>query len=515
MNIIFIISVLTCFSQISSLTKKQMYQDFDQLVKIIEDGNPQLEVRKIVTGFHQLDTIKSLRKNIDTITNNDNFNALLNRVLFYCLDAHTYETNTYFSNYDNLKDIDTLAIIANAIYKDSVRNLPENIKKRQLKDIEKFQLSVYSFDNQYYFIGDYNLISKNKDTLHINIMRLISYNGEEVGKYIERNCEDDLRYDFLRQKYYYGTWGFKFPRQGTLKGYQDGKFIEINLADYPVAIMGSFVKKQYYEILFNEIPQIEYKIDLYEKIVEFFEKDSILYIYIDKMDKYEDLCNKIKDVGNGKRINKIVIDVRGNGGGSDMVWLKTLSAIIKDTLDWYVKLAYNDTKLIKEKFKGYHPIDKKEPIKWLNNKIFGIIEAIIKIEPDDNSLKYDGKIYLLSDRNTYSSAHSLVNFAEQSEQIVSIGTPTGRLVGFGIGPQIFQLKNSKFTFRMPCVIDITDCNKVADAYKDFHEVLVKPDFQEVMIYHIALSPQNKAYNLKSEIYLRRHDTWFQKVLEME
>ena len=53
-----------------------MYKDFDQLVKIIEDCNVQLPVRKAATGFDNLAEIKKLRKNIDTVTCNDGFDFI-------------------------------------------------------------------------------------------------------------------------------------------------------------------------------------------------------------------------------------------------------------------------------------------------------------------------------------------------------------------------------------------------------------------------------------------------------
>ncbi|MDR2836595.1 MAG: hypothetical protein LBV69_10470 [Bacteroidales bacterium] len=46
-------------------------------------------------------------------------------------------------------------------------------------------------------------------------------------------------------------------------------------------------------------------------------------------------------------------------------------------------------------------------------------------------------------------------------------------------------------------------------YKDFHEVLVYPPFEEETIY------PHTGYDYKSEIFLRRFDSMFQKVLELE
>ena len=72
-----------------------MYKDFDQLVKIIEDCNVQLPVRKAVTGYDNLAEIKKLRKGIDTVTTNRGFDYILSEALNYpscgiCTPAQYY-----------------------------------------------------------------------------------------------------------------------------------------------------------------------------------------------------------------------------------------------------------------------------------------------------------------------------------------------------------------------------------------------------------------------------------------
>src|SRR5690554_6462891 len=96
------------FAQEPTLTKKQMYKDFDQLVKIIEDCNVQLPVRKAVTGIDNLKEIKKLRKGIDTVTNFDGFNKLLNRAIGLVLDGHTRQDFSFYPEFENLEGIDTV-----------------------------------------------------------------------------------------------------------------------------------------------------------------------------------------------------------------------------------------------------------------------------------------------------------------------------------------------------------------------------------------------------------------------
>ena len=81
---------LSCFAQEfpPTLTKQQMYEDFDELIHILKEGNPQLSIRQVVTGYNQLDSVKLLRFAIDTIEDYYRFIQLLDDVLDYMFDIH-------------------------------------------------------------------------------------------------------------------------------------------------------------------------------------------------------------------------------------------------------------------------------------------------------------------------------------------------------------------------------------------------------------------------------------------
>jgi hypothetical protein len=408
-----------------------------------------------------------------------------------------------------LKDIDTFAMKKRYEY----YNSDDYLKKRQQNGykLQDFPIFPRYFDDKYWLIGDNYLINKVKtDTIHVELMKIVSYNGIPFEKYIEDNCKRDFRYDYQRLKYYYGKWGFKIPATGVLKGIQNNKTIEFNVENYQERILDDHYQNSIVDIWLSGISKQEEPYFIKNKRVDFFEQDSILFIYIDKMNEDTAFCNKIKEIGKDKKINKVVIDVRGNLGGSDAAWHNVLTAIIKDSLPYHVRLASNNTKMMKKKFNGY----KYQPntcgkIEWLNNKKVMLIDENDYLKSDTNSLNYDGKIYILKDRNTYSAAHSLVNYADQIDKFISIGCPTGQLQGFGIAPFLFQLKYSKFTFRMPCTIDILNCNKAIDVYKDFPKVLVYPTFEEEMLF-----PRTR-YDIKSKEYLGRFDSMFMNVLKLE
>lgn len=490
------------FAQEQTLTKKQMYKDFDQLVKIIEDCNPQYPVRKAITGFDNFAAIKSLRKNIDTITCSNSFNRLLNRAIDLVIDLHTRQDFKFYKEFDNLDGIDTLQI------KKMRENYysPENMNKMQMDYFSKyFSVPAYSYDNNYYMLGNNHIINRKNtnDTLDIHFMRIISYNGQEFSKYVEENYKNKDKWDYKLKKYLLPGY-YNLPNKGILKVEQDGKIFEFELSDYTMAIMGN-------SIHFVKLDSVPFKKnnEREDKKVVYFNKDSILYIYVGSMIEDNTFYDKIKESGRGKKINKVVIDVRGNGGGSDLVWHKILKAIVRDSLPYNVRVAYNDTKLMRNKLKDYNKYTTVERLKWLDNKKLRVIGGGAYLKPDSNSLNFDGKIYILYDGGTFSAAHSLVTYAEYLDQLVSIGYPTGRMVGFGLMPSLFQLKYSKFTFRLACTMDITNCTKPIDVYHDFPEIEIQPSMEERLLY------SDTKYDTKSKEYLYKYDSMFKKVLELE
>ena len=493
------------FAQEPILTKKQMYKDFDQLVKIIEECNVQLPVRKAVTGYDNFAAIKSFRKDIDTVTCNIGFNSILSKALSYVMDDHSVTTYDYYAGYENLDGIDTIYLKSEQ--EKSLKRImsPDN----QNKLIEMyFPIPVSYYQGNYYMIGDNQYISKkdSNDTLNISFMKMLAYNGQVFHQYAKEN-NFATRWDYKKKEFYLnGTW---LPKAGILKVEQNDSVFEINLNDY-------FTNWGFNQSIGNvklsgvSIDEFNYPFNN-RKEVKYFENDSILYIYIKSM-MVDDTTfyDIIKEVGKGKIIKKVVIDVRNNSGGSDHVWHNTLKAIIKDSIPFDIKLAYNNTKIMREKLKEHNPDVSTEKISWLGNKKYRIItDNDYYIVGDSNSLKYDGKIYILYNEGTFSAAHSFVTYADYLDKLVSIGCPTGRLVGFGLMPSLFQLKYSTFTFRLACTMDITNCKKPIDVYHDFPEIEVNPTLDEEILF------PRSGYDTKSKEFLYRYDPWFRKVLELK
>jgi len=505
-TLIFLLALsFSCFAQLENpfekLTKKQMYHDFDQLIQIIQDGNPQLLVRQKVTGLDQMEKMWQMRSQIDTITDNDSFNDLLNHTLDWVMDGHSSETFDFYPEFENLKSIDTAAILKR---KDYYRS--SSYRDKQMRRFPTFWDGAFFYNEHYYIRGNHQLFGRKKVTLNITLMKIISINDEEISSYVKNHLLQKCYYDLKNRSFYYGDkWGIHIPDKAKIKAEQNGKEMEFYFNQYPGQMIVQSVP-----IDLEGVPNKE-PLNLRPKYnVSYFPEDRILFISLTTMtDDNDQFYAKIKEVGKSNVIDKVIIDVRDNPGGSDYVWMKVISAIVKDTIHYSTKLAFCDSKMMRKKNKYMKKMLTNEKIPFLDNKTYAILNSEMLIIPDTNSIQFDKKIYVLSNRNTFSAAFSLVRFANQVEQVVSVGSPTGQMVGFGLMPELFQLKNSKFTFRLACVMDVYNATKPEDIYQDHTEIEITPTFEEEVLYPRSIN------DMKCKTYLYKYDTGFKKILELK
>jgi hypothetical protein len=485
-------------AQEKSLTKKQMYADFDELITILQDCNPQLSIRKAVTGIDNLELAKSLRLAIDTINERSNFDYILSRALNYMYDIHAYRTNDYGVEYDNLKGIDT-----------NILNYRKNNSQPSPKPFT-FLSNPIHIDDDYFLGGACKMFKQGtNDTINLYYSKIITYNGIPYKKHVQKMFNtypaSGIRWDHQKKEYYHV---FPImPFSGILTIEDKGEILTLDFNQrWGVYYLNDTVVNTF----------IPLKKDVNETIL-YLEKDSILFIGLNRMnDPERKSVQQIKEIAKDKLINKIIIDVRDNKGGDDLVWHDILKAIVADTLLYDPVMAFKNTKRLKKYYNypnAFYDIKKLDvkQFEWLPEETFLVADFPPDyIVPDSNSLDYKGKIYILQNEEVYSAGHSLASYARHVEQLVSVGEPSGLLAGFGLNPALFQLKYSKFTFRLETAIDVSNATKPEDVYQDIPEIIINIPFEKKLEYY-----KDWYYDRHCEKYLYEYDYLFQKVLEME
>lgn len=236
----------------------------------------------------------------------------------------------------------------------------------------------------------------------------------------------------------------------------------------------SYSKNNWYDFLddkkvvdrYNSInPKIKIPKDILlkkELILQDVIKDKVGYIYLPSMasknGSIDKDLNMIGDYINTLENHKaLIIDIRGNLGGSDRYWQGIVSKLIKNNIKINGYRTYRNNSKIVKRYTDVRNI-KLEPIENLpmNVKKNAPEETLKKFSDFENTsytikanphLKFEGNIYLLVDKKIYSSSESFSMFCKETKFATLIGQTTGG-DGGGLDPVLFKLKNSGLIVRM-------------------------------------------------------------------
>jgi hypothetical protein len=506
------------------INRQQMYEDFDQFVHIIKIYNAQWEIRKEHTGYDILAALEERRQKIVDIKNYWDFIDFMDVSLDYVLDVHARRRQIFYnvpspryapgqSFYDSA-GIEAISTGVNLYL--------QNRNQITVKTYKNFRQCISNcYINGHYYITDYNLFKNahTGDSIYFHNARVIACDHQPIDLYVKKligkNPPYWIRWDFHKQKYYTSKLCVSYNKTLKIED-ETGNIYEFIPNQFGIQIGSSEDFKGNVELMSQQQEQSLPWKERAPQGISYLPEQKILYIYTRMMRRQEDynLIDSIKKEGRAKSIEKVVIDVRGNQGGGDGFWMSMLSSIIKDTLYFEDKVALNCNDEVKAYFSAEFPPEMTQEfvikeIPLLGNKKMLVHEGKSSIDPDSNSLNFEGQIYIFQDQETYSSGHSFTSIARQIPQLVSMGMPTGNMAGFGFNPWGFQLKNSRYTFCFEPAIDLSKAEKWEDIFQDIPEIEVIPTLQEHNDYtkYIGIAELNE--------FLLSYDYLFKKVLEIE
>ena len=478
---------VTYTQPLPKLSKTQMYADFDSLFHILAQISPQIEIRQKVTGIDIFEQIARYRRQIENVKNTEQFAILIRKALITCQDGHTgILWNGYFPDEATYKKL--------GISQDAIRLLPIydslflnwSAKKRfnmKLKYINGryYNLSAFSNQNQKYSAG----------------LQLFACNGTDINEYVHNlnNSKRMMRWDFKNKHYFSEDFytSYNLSENDVLRlSFRDANG-NVVVGNFKLSDSLTFIK-----------PFIR-TIDTTRRVAFFAEK-KLLYIKIPEMKDVDYYLKEISRQAVNAEIKKIVIDIRDNPGGSDNVWMGVVSKIIPQPIRYQDLILCINSPVTRERYPQYAVGWKKAAIPFLTDARYTVFYAgPATIEPHATSLKFKGRIYVIQNENIYSSAGSLAAVAAIDSNIVSVGSPTGRLLGKGIDPLVFELPNSKILYRIEPVIDFMNADEVADVFHDKVEMPVELSLEEQL-------DRLQGKDLYSQEYLISADPVFKKIL---
>ncbi|AZI24184.1 hypothetical protein EA772_02040 [Pedobacter sp. G11] len=346
-------------------------------------------------------------------------------------------------------------------------------------------------------------------------MKLLSCNGKSIHRFVHTLTAfvSPLRWDRVRNRVYDENfyWPAELYKNGTLKLV----FSDKNKNRYLLNI----AKQDTVTYLTKKSNEYGYFSQTDTVITHYFEKAGIFYAKIPAM--REELGDTVKrrlvDVFRDHQVKSVVIDIRGNGGGSDNTYGKFLSKLVQDTLKKKVVVARNFSPYIQTHYhinkdsvlnNATQTFDPGIPI-LKSQAMYYIRQDFNFVVPDSVTLPFEGKIYVLQDKFIYSSASNLSSLAKNSKQLVSIGETPDLLGGLQASTLMIMLPYSKFIFRVEPQIDLTDIKNVDDIFQNHVEYPVQYSIDHL---YLRTTTQEDIYG---KDFLQKHDPMFGKVVELE
>ena len=175
----------------------------------------------------------------------------------------------------------------------------------------------------------------------------------------------------------------------------------------------------------------------------------------------EESFKSIKDA----KINKLVIDVRGNTGGQSDAGAKVIQYLIKEPVT-QVSLAFER---IHEGNSGFLDFrGKPGTLKELE------VAHDDLIEPVNREKQFDGQVVVLSDELTYSAGIIFITIMQDHGLATLIGRPTGGFANQTGNMETFELPNTKLTVYAPARTFVR-VNKNESVHPVTPDVVVWPD----------------------------------------
>lgn len=146
--------------------------------------------------------------------------------------------------------------------------------------------------------------------------------------------------------------------------------------------------------------------------------------------------------------NALIIDIRGNGGGSTAYWGMLVPQIMKEPLSSVSYFLFRRGELAQQYARSAYA-----PEPEIETDFQNYIKNAITLTPEAGK-EFRGRIYMLVDGGVYSSAEAWAVFAKSTGWATLVGERTGG-DGIGIDPLIASLPQSGYAFRIPSVMGLT------------------------------------------------------------
>lgn len=410
-----LINSIATFSQ-KKFTPEEMKADVDSLVRYIEETHP--NPYTIYPKKKFLKDIQLLKKELNTSRNEIDFYLAFIKIISRLNDGHTgidiplnsyLKTNPAILPYEFLVSPNKPYIVASRPFKSIESHIPKGAEILKINGIasEKIVKDIISLNTgeRDEFKAEYGANS---------FFFYVDYLYQAKGNY---------KIDFLSN-------GKK--QQQVIKG--------ILFSDYEK--QKENIEKQEANESESQPSAENYKLQIIAD-----KNTAIISFEVFDWEGFTDFCNRAFATIKDKKISNLIIDLRNNLGGDSDVGDELFQYFLNQPYKQYDKVVGKNSPLLKERLREHHKNGKALDASDLEllQKTNGTYDTIVydEIPIRDNPLRFNGKVYLLTSAQTFSSAADFAQCFIYYKRGIVIGEETGGLVVSYGDIVSYQLPNTK------------------------------------------------------------------------
>lgn len=489
------------------LTTEQKLEDFRYLVEVFLESNPYLWVSERKTGYDWHAHIDEFEAEIAATKDDLEFAQAMLRILLRLNNGHTSllspsSASTYSGFLVGLYMGRWKAEVKKTT-KDRVQYWWElvNTEPRPAEFSGAAFGSVYSA-GKYYVVS----VSSEAEDRGIDVQpgwEVVQVDGVPVNEYVSRFLgEQSLWYDPVRDCLYL-RW-LQFPPVSTALTstaptsgasvkvvFRTGEGAEISL-DIPTDWTLK-VPRYTWPPRYKNASGVASQGNMYTAILE----GGIAYVQVRSMlrEPDKDLA-QLRNLIDKERPEALIIDIRGNGGGSDNYWQSLVAMLSEEPVSSRFGLTWRKSEylqpFVEQKGAAKQPAMPRTELEAASSTgrmppelLTGAFEDVRvwdrTVNPSKDSLRYKGKICLLVDDYVFSSAESFAAFCKGSGWATLIGSFTGG-DGIGFDPGILALPNSGMLIRFPLDMGLNPDMSANEEYHTLPDVLAEWGPEDILRY---------------------------------
>lgn len=454
-----------------NLTTSQKLEDFRYLFRVLKENHGKLALIKRLYGYDWLAHEKEFEEEIRRTRDDLEFALAIDRILDSLNDPHTaIMPPRLWTAYLGLHPFD-----------DVVNQAPEAAVTYwyELASQRPYDYEVFP---ALYFEGEYVVVTE----LDVGgqVVRpgwtVTGVNGVDVDRFI-LDQGVDLRYDPVHHKPY--AIGVILPREEKVRlTFKDseGNCIEAEVVPSQEEWPGKYYRPSYYS---NEDGTLVHD-SLFMTVIP----GVAGYMHFWDMPSFtlEDWALVREFLESVKDLPALIIDVRDNRGGFTSDWENLVKLITPQPMQYDRYFAPRNGDYVKKILPQYFQQEKPDyerdfpewaavlPPEVLTDDFACVMkESITGIGPDDGSIKYSGKIFVLTDSGTHSAADSFACFCKRTKWATVIGTFTrgdGGGANYGLVPLV--LPNGRMVIYFPFDLALEPDGRSHDEFGTMPDIYV-------------------------------------------